>query len=278
MVCKIWGLQILFQKLFNRNYLEEMLLVIFLSIIIFDDNSNPLPPFLSVPSDCNNSNSCNLYSGLILRQCSDSTSLLQPYSEAIPHSEEGIFQTQPPSQQYYYRYLYDHAKTATSMKLCIVNLCVWLCIWYPGYFLVRAGLYLKTYPRVGVCLTIYLHLIKIYVQQTVVFESIIKNNMDNCLWLVCNGSTWVKRLSVCPLFSVKRLASWQGLRVKGFLATGSKLYIMGNLWANMASSEVVTLCDIIKLGRRVKLNRSQAFNVHKLLTIRYLQPVRDASF
>jgi len=35
------------------------------------------------------------------------------------------------------------------------------------------------------------------------------------------------------------------------------------------SSEV---CGIIKPGRRVKLNRSQAVNVHKLLTIRYLNP------
>jgi len=34
------------------------------------------------------------------------------------------------------------------------------------------------------------------------------------------------------------------------------------------SSEVF---DIIQPGRRVKLNRSQAVNVHKRLTIRYLQ-------
>jgi len=37
--------------------------------------------------------------------------------------------------------------------------------------------------------------------------------------------------------------------------------------ANNKSSEV---CDIIKPGRRVKLNRSQAVNVHKLMIIRYL--------
>jgi len=37
--------------------------------------------------------------------------------------------------------------------------------------------------------------------------------------------------------------------------------------ANKESSEV---CGIIMPGRRVKLNRSQAVNVHKLLTIRYL--------
>jgi len=39
--------------------------------------------------------------------------------------------------------------------------------------------------------------------------------------------------------------------------------------ANNESSEVF---DIIKPGRRVKLKRSQAVNVHKLLTIRYLLP------
>jgi len=37
--------------------------------------------------------------------------------------------------------------------------------------------------------------------------------------------------------------------------------------ANNESSEV---CGIIKPGQRIKLNRSQAVNVHKLLTIRYL--------
>jgi len=37
--------------------------------------------------------------------------------------------------------------------------------------------------------------------------------------------------------------------------------------ANNESSEV---CGIIKPGRRVKLHRSQAVNVHNLLTIRYL--------
>jgi len=41
------------------------------------------------------------------------------------------------------------------------------------------------------------------------------------------------------------------------------------LKANNESSEV---CGIIKTGRRVKLNSSQAVNVHKLLTIRYLRP------
>jgi len=34
-------------------------------------------------------------SSLIVRQCSDSTALLQAYAEAILHSEEGTFQTQP---------------------------------------------------------------------------------------------------------------------------------------------------------------------------------------
>jgi len=38
--------------------------------------------------------------------------------------------------------------------------------------------------------------------------------------------------------------------------------------ANNESSEV---CVSSKPGRRVKLNRSQAVNVNKLLTIRYLQ-------
>jgi len=46
------------------------------------------------------SSSCNLYSALILRQCSDSIALLQAYAEAIPLSEEGTFQIQPSSQQY----------------------------------------------------------------------------------------------------------------------------------------------------------------------------------
>jgi len=36
--------------------------------------------------------------------------------------------------------------------------------------------------------------------------------------------------------------------------------------ANNESSEV---CGVIKPGRRVKLNSSQAVNVHKLLSIRY---------
>jgi len=44
---------------------------------------------------CSSSSSCcNLYSAIILRQCSDSTALLQAYEEAIPHSEEGTFQIQ----------------------------------------------------------------------------------------------------------------------------------------------------------------------------------------
>jgi len=41
-----------------------------------------------------------------------------------------------------------------------------------------------------------------------------------------------------------------------------------SLVANNESSEV---CGIIKHGRRVKLNRSQAVNVHKMLKIRYLR-------
>jgi len=41
--------------------------------------------------------------------------------------------------------------------------------------------------------------------------------------------------------------------------------------ANNESSEV---CRTIKPGRRVKLNWSQAVNVHKLLTIRYSLPAR----
>jgi len=42
----------------------------------------------------------------------------------------------------------------------------------------------------------------------------------------------------------------------------------GQRGANNKSSEV---CGIIKPDRRVKLNRSQAVNVHKLLTIRNLR-------
>jgi len=42
------------------------------------------------------SSSCNLFSALILRQCSDSGALLQAYAETIPHSEEETFQTQLP--------------------------------------------------------------------------------------------------------------------------------------------------------------------------------------
>jgi len=33
------------------------------------------------------------------------------------------------------------------------------------------------------------------------------------------------------------------------------------------------VCGIIKPSRKIKLNRSQAVNVHKLLTIRFLKPV-----
>jgi len=40
----------------------------------------------------------------------------------------------------------------------------------------------------------------------------------------------------------------------------------------LANNESSELCGIIKSGRRVKLNRSQALNVHKLLTIGYLHP------
>jgi len=76
------------------------------------------------------SSSCHLYSTLILRQCSDTKVLLQACTEVILHLEEGTFQIQRPSQQYYYSYLED-AKTAPSIKLCIV------CIWYPCNFLVR---------------------------------------------------------------------------------------------------------------------------------------------
>jgi len=35
----------------------------------------------------------------------DSVQILQAYTEAIPHSEEGTFQIQPLSHQYCYRYL-----------------------------------------------------------------------------------------------------------------------------------------------------------------------------
>jgi len=34
--------------------------------------------------------------------------LLQAYTEAIPHLEEGTFQTQPPSHQYCYGYRWEH--------------------------------------------------------------------------------------------------------------------------------------------------------------------------
>jgi len=57
--------------------------------------------------------------------------------------------------------------------------------------------------------------------------------------------------------------------VKRCLKAEGKLGLEGQV-ANDESSEV---CSIIKAGRRVKLglNRSQAVNVHKLLTIRYLR-------
>jgi len=44
--------------------------------------------------------------------------LLQAYAEAIPHSEEGTFQTQPPSQQYFYRYLDDANRTFNEVIYC----------------------------------------------------------------------------------------------------------------------------------------------------------------
>jgi len=40
-----------------------------------------------------------------------------------------------------------------------------------------------------------------------------------------------------------------------------------------ANNELSEVGGNIKSGHRVKLNRSQAVNVHKLLTIRYLRPV-----
>jgi len=40
----------------------------------------------------------------------------------------------------------------------------------------------------------------------------------------------------------------------------------------VANNESAEVCGIIKPGWRVRLNRSMAVNVHKLLTIRYLQP------
>jgi len=51
----------------------------------------------------------------------------------------------------------------------------------------------------------------------------------------------------------------------------NRFTVDGGTVANNESSEV---CGIIKPGQRVKLNRSQAVNVHnfhKLLTIRYLR-------
>jgi len=43
--------------------------------------------------------------------------LLQAYGEAIPHSEEGLFQIQRPSQQYFYRYLDDARPHVASERL-----------------------------------------------------------------------------------------------------------------------------------------------------------------
>jgi len=42
--------------------------------------------------------------------------LLQAYAEAIPHSEEGTFQTQPPSQKYCYRYLDEANRTFNEVN------------------------------------------------------------------------------------------------------------------------------------------------------------------
>jgi len=54
----------------------------------------------------------------------DSEVLLQAYPEAIPHSEEGTFQTQPPRQQYCYRYLDDANRTVIEVRLYIYCECV----------------------------------------------------------------------------------------------------------------------------------------------------------
>jgi len=42
--------------------------------------------------------------------------LLQAYEEAIPHSEEGTFQIQPPRQQYCYRDLDDANRTFNEVE------------------------------------------------------------------------------------------------------------------------------------------------------------------
>jgi len=47
--------------------------------------------------------------------------------------------------------------------------------------------------------------------------------------------------------------------------------------ANNESSEVCGMIKAGRRGRRVKLNRSQAVNVHKLLTIRYLPVAQGAT-
>jgi len=51
------------------------------------------------------------------RHSADSEVLLQAYAEAIPHSEEGTFQTQPPRQQYCYRYLDDANRTFNEVAV-----------------------------------------------------------------------------------------------------------------------------------------------------------------
>jgi len=40
----------------------------------------------------------------------------------------------------------------------------------------------------------------------------------------------------------------------------------------VANNELSEVCGIIKPGRRVKIHRSEAVNVHKLLTIHNLLP------
>jgi len=45
-------------------------------------------------------------------------------------------------------------------------------------------------------------------------------------------------------------------------------------WMRGSKNESSKVCAIIKPGRRVKLNRSQAVNIYKLLTIRYVHAGR----
>jgi len=54
--------------------------------------------------------------------------LLQAYTEAIRHSEEETFQTQPPSQQYCYRYLDDANRTFNEVIYCECVYMVPLCV------------------------------------------------------------------------------------------------------------------------------------------------------